>query len=288
MNNISSSQAALAGKLYIVATPIGNRDDITLRAIHILKSVDHILAEDTRHSKQLLRPLGINTPLSSFHAHNELERTEEIIHHLQLGQSFALISDAGTPLISDPGYPLVQKARQQGISVIPIPGACAFISALSASGVPCDKFTFLGFLPAKTSARRERLASIKTLEQTVVFYESTHRIADCLADIAEVLGIDYELVLAKELTKSYETFISGRCEIIQQWLQEDAAHCKGEFVLIFPAKTNPRASNTHTLLSILLKELPLKQAVQLTCQFTGEHKNELYKMALELQGKTTV
>lgn len=283
MINISSSETELlSGNLYIVATPIGNRDDISLRAIHILKTVDKILAEDTRHSKQLLLPLGITTPLTSLHAHNEADKSDELLSALKSGRSFALISDAGTPLISDPGFPLVKKARQLGISVIPIPGACALIAALSASGAPCDTFTFIGFLPAKTAARREKLASFRTYEHTLVFYESTHRIIDCLSDIADILGSKCEIVLAKELTKTFETFRSGHCDAIQQWLTEDKARCKGEFVLIIPPRPHKPETNHQALLSLLLAELPLKQAVKIACQLTGENKNELYKLALEL------
>lgn len=283
MINISSRKTdPLSGNLYIVATPIGNRDDISLRAIDILKSVDQILAEDTRHSKQLLLPLGITTPLISLHAHNEAEKSNELILALKSGRSFALISDAGTPLISDPGYPLVNTARQQGINVIPIPGPCAVIAALSASGAPCDTFTFIGFLPAKSGARREKLAAFKTCEHTLVLYESTHRIIDCLHDISNVLGSEREIVLAKELTKTFEAFVSGNCTTILQWLTEDNARCKGEFVLIIPPCSQKPESNHQALLSVLLDELPLKQAVKIACQLTGGNKNELYKLALEL------
>ena len=281
-NNSSRKTDLLTGNLYIVATPIGNREDISSRAITILKSVDQILAEDTRHKKQLLIPLGITTPLTSLHAHNETDKSDELILALQQGRSFALISDAGTPLISDPGYPLVKKARLLDIPVIPIPGPCALIAALSASGVPCDTFTFIGFLPAKSTARRETLESLKTAEHTIVFYESTHRINDCINDISNILGSDCELVLAKELTKSFETFISGRCQDVQDWLIADKAHCKGEFVLILPPREQPSHQSDHQhLLSVLLSELPLKQAVKIACKLTGAHKNELYKIALD-------
>lgn len=275
------------GTLYIVATPIGNRDDLSLRAIHTLKSVDSILAEDTRHSKQLLLPLGISTPLIALHAHNETDRSNDVITALQQGKSFALISDAGTPLISDPGFPLVRKARQMGIPVVPVPGACALIAALSASGVPCDSFTFIGFLPAKSMARCKILASLENSEHTVVFYESTHRIKDCLVDIATVLGASRELVLAKELTKTFETFVAGTSVDIQQWLDADAARCKGEFVLILPAHETVEETNHEPLLSVLLEELPLKQAVKIACRLTGSAKNDLYQLALSLTNTKT-
>lgn len=281
MFNISSSKNEhLTGNLYIVATPIGNREDISLRAINTLKSVDKILAEDTRHSKQLLIPLGITTPISSLHAHNEADKSEQIIQALQQGQSFALISDAGTPLINDPGYPLVKKARLSGIPVIPIPGACALITALSASGAPCDSFTFMGFLPAKLTARREKLASFKKETRTIIFYESTHRIQECLNDIADVLGNDCEMVLAKELTKTFETFVSGSCIEVIEWMNAEQERTKGEFVIILPAREEEPETDYRQILSTLLAELPLKQAVKIACKLTGGNKNELYKLAL--------
>jgi 16S rRNA (cytidine1402-2'-O)-methyltransferase len=282
MNNNSSSKTVPAGVLYIVATPIGHRDDISLRAIETLRSVDMILAEDTRHSKPLLFPLGISTPMMSLHAHNESERLDEVISALQQGKHLALISDAGTPLISDPGFELVRKARALNVSVVPIPGPCALITALSASGVPCDTFTYIGFLPAKSAARCKKLESLRTIEHTIILYESTHRIADCLDDIAKTLGANCQLVLTKELTKTFETFVSGTCEEIINWLQADAARCKGEFVLIFPPKEIKAQHNHHTLLSVLIKELPMKQAVKIACQLTGDSKNALYDLALKL------
>lgn len=281
-NNSSRKTDGTPGNLYIVATPIGNRDDISRRAIETLSAVDQILAEDTRHSKQLLAPLGITTPLTSLHAHNEADKSDLLINALLQGRSFALISDAGTPLISDPGYPLVKKAREQGIPVIPIPGACALIAALSASGAPCDRFTFIGFLPAKSTARRDTLKACLSLTHTLILYESTHRIQACLQDIADTWGADCELVLAKELTKTFETFISGRCHEVQAWLEDDSARCKGEFVLILPPAARPPQNDHQHLLSVLLAELPLKQAVKIACSLTGEHKNELYKLALSL------
>lgn len=278
--------ATTVGSLYIVATPIGNRDDISLRALAVLKSVDAILAEDTRHSLQLLNSLGIQKQLISLHAHNEASKTEKMIEALQQGQSFALISDAGTPLISDPGFPLVRQAREKKIEVVPIPGACALITALCAAGVPCDSFTFAGFLPAKQAARRSRLESLRHNEHTLVFYESTHRIKDCLEDISEVYGKDYELVLAKELTKTFERFIQASAQDIKRWLEADAGHPKGEFVLILPPQAEEsNQQQEREILHILLEELPLKQAVKIAARLSGGNKNELYKLALELQGK---
>lgn len=282
MNEISARNP---GTLYVVATPIGNREDITLRALATLQSVDAILAEDTRHSMQLLTLLGIKKPLISLHTHNEKERSLSLINELLNGKSFALISDAGTPLISDPGFPLVSQAQTHHISVVPIPGACALIAALSAAGVACDAFSFLGFLPAKQAARRDKLKSVYTIEHTLVFYESTHRILDSLDDITFVFGDDCQLVLAKELTKTFERFIKGDGATIKAWLLADKAHSKGEFVLMIPPR-NDRPKDENKLLpilTVLLTELPLKQAVKLTSKITGENKNEVYDLALKCQ-----
>lgn len=279
-----NAQATEIGSLYIVATPIGNREDITLRALHILKSVDFILAEDTRHSMQLLTLLGIKNKLCSLHAHNESEKSKYYIEQLLQGQSAALISDAGTPLISDPGYPLVALARMHQIPVIPIPGACALITALSAAGVPCDAFSFLGFLPAKQKARKDKLDSLRAHPYTIVFYESTHRIIDCLEDIKAIYGSDCQLVLAKELTKTFERFISGSVVEVLAWLLEEVNRTKGEFVLIIPPReTVTQAPIYEKWLTVLLKELPLKQAVSLVCEMTGGNKNEVYELALKVK-----
>lgn len=278
------TSASTLGVLYVVATPIGNLEDISVRAIHTLQQVDTILSEDTRHSQQLLQHLGIKKPLLSFHAHNEADKSASIITALQAGKSFALISDAGTPLISDPGYSLVKQARTLNISVIPIPGPCAVITALSAAGVPCDVFSFFGFLPAKTKARQEKLNSLKQLEHTLVFYESTHRIHACIEDISTVFGKECELVIAKELTKTFEHFVMGSITTVKSWFAQDSARTKGEFVVIIPARLVTRSkSEEERILSILLSELPLKQAVNLTASITQGHKNSLYQSALNQQ-----
>lgn len=281
---MTNSLATGIGTLYIVATPIGNREDITLRALQVLKSVDFILAEDTRHSLQLLGSLGIKNQVHSLHAHNEHEKSQQLIEHFLAGKSAALISDAGTPLISDPGYILVKLAREHDIPVVPIPGACALITALCAAGVPCDSFLFSGFLPAKHSARKAKLESLGDAMHTLVFYESTHRILDCLNDIAEVYGKECTLVLAKELTKTFERFISGNVQEVTNWLMADPAHTKGEFVLVIPPRPELDAQENHEeLLTILLEELPLKQAVTIACKLTKASKNELYDLALQLK-----
>ncbi|HHL3492583.1 TPA: 16S rRNA (cytidine(1402)-2'-O)-methyltransferase [Legionella pneumophila] len=282
---MTNTLATDLGTLYIVATPIGNREDISFRALNTLKNVDLILAEDTRHSKQLLTSLGIKNNLSSLHAYNEANKSKEIIEKLLHGKSIALISDAGTPLISDPGFPLVKQAHEHHIPVVPVPGACALIAALSAAGVACDSFAFLGFLPAKQSARRHELQSLRSAPYTLVFYESTHRIIDSLNDIAEIYGQDCELVLAKEITKSFERFVSGKIREIIDWLLSDPGHTKGEFVLIFPPRSLNEELHSHEkLLKILLEELPLKQAVTIACKLTNANKNQLYEEALKLKG----
>ncbi|MGL5741924.1 MAG: 16S rRNA (cytidine(1402)-2'-O)-methyltransferase [Legionella sp.] len=283
---MTNSLATGIGTLYIVATPIGNREDITLRALDVLKSVDFILAEDTRHSLQLLTSLGIKSHLQSLHAHNENDKSNSIIEQLQAGKSIALISDAGTPLISDPGFLLVKLARQHDIPVIPIPGACALITALCAAGVPCDSFLFSGFLPAKQQERKSKLESLRSEPHTLIFYESTHRVLDCLNDLGDVYGQDCDVVLAKELTKSFERFVTGTILEVKNWLLAEPALTKGEFVLIIPPRLIHTEQDAHEkLLQILLDELPLKQAVTLACKLTDAPKNELYEKALALKNK---
>lgn len=281
---MTNSPATGIGTLYIVATPIGNRDDISLRALSTLKSVDLILAEDTRHSKPLLTSLGIKNNLSSLHAHNEGDKSRDIINQLLSGTSIALISDAGTPLISDPGYPLVKLAREHHITVTPIPGPNALITALCAAGVPCDVFSFMGFLPTKNQARINKLKELLDISHTLVFYESTHRILESLNDISSVYGESCEIVLVKELTKTFERFVSGRVTEVIQWLTQDLGHVKGEFVLIIPARPLQNDSlPAEQTLKILLEELPLKQAVSLACKLTQVNKNELYDIALRIK-----
>lgn len=278
------TQATNSGILYIVATPIGNRDDISIRALQILKSVDFILAEDTRHSLPLLTALGVKNHLSSLHAYNEEEKSQLMITRLLQGQSIALISDAGTPLISDPGFPLVRLAQQQGIQVVPIPGPCALITALSAAGIPCDSFLFLGFLPAKHQARIAKLEALGHLPYTLIFYESTHRIQECLTDIAQCFGQDSDVVLAKELTKTFERFVSGTVHEVLAWLLQDAGHIKGEFVLIIPPRVVQNNEEKYdNILTTLLNELPLKQAVSLASKLTQVPRNTLYERALMLK-----
>ncbi|MBJ16437.1 MAG: 16S rRNA (cytidine(1402)-2'-O)-methyltransferase [Legionellaceae bacterium] len=279
----TSAATSLAGCLYIVATPIGNAADLTYRAHTILQQVDYILAEDTRHSRPLLKAYNIQTPVQSLHEHNEAQKSTEIIAHLLKGCHYALISDAGTPLISDPGFHLVKSAREAGIAVVPIPGACAIIAALCASGLPCDTFLFTGFLPAKPLARHNKLKSLEKT-QTTVLYESTHRIHACIEDIRQIYGEHYQFVLAKELTKKFEHFKHGTADDLLTWLNHSSSAAKGEFVLILPAQAaKPTPSTSQALLAVLLAELPLKQAVKIASLYTKEPKNQLYELALKLK-----
>ncbi len=271
------------GTLYLVSTPIGNREDISFRALATLKQVDFILAEDTRHTAPLLSLFGIQKPLVALHAHNEAHQSQEMLLRLLNGESAALVSDAGTPLISDPGFVLVKMAREANILVVPIPGACALIAALSASGVPTDVFTFIGFLPTKTAARIKKLACFAGVGHTLVLYEATHRIEACIEDIGTVFGEDYVFVLAKELTKTHECFKQGNSKALQDWFDEDKARVKGEFVLVLPPKPVVVEDDLDHHLGILLEELPLKQAVKLAIALTGKQKNEVYNRALMIQ-----
>ena len=274
--------------MYVVATPIGNLADLTERAAKVLGSVDLIACEDTRHTQKLLQHLGIRKPLISVHEHNERDRIEQIAAHLVDGRSIALVSDAGTPLISDPGYPLVNALRQRGHQVVPIPGASALIAALSAAGLPTDRFMFEGFLPHKSGARRERLDGVRNEARTLVFYESRHRILDTLADMRDCFGAERPVCIARELTKAFETFYNGTLEDV---LVEIAAHDnnqKGEFVVMLAGHPSPEPAESvdiERLFRLLLAELPPKKAAAIVAELTGESKKSLYQKALEIQGK---
>ena len=272
--------------LYIVATPIGNLNDITLRAIEILKKVDLVAAEDTRHSGLLLQHLGIKAKLFALHDHNEQEKSQLLIEKLKSGVSIALISDAGTPLINDPGYHLVKACRENEINVVPIPGACAAIAALSVAGLPSDKFSYEGFLPAKSKARQDYLMTLVNETRTMIFYESTHRLLDTLHDMQTVFGTDKQIVLAKELTKTWETIVSYPVNQLINWLNEDIARQKGEFVLIVEGHTKTDTDidpNVIHTLKLLTKELPLKKAAAITAEIYGLKKNQLYQIGLSLE-----
>ncbi|WP_276902282.1 16S rRNA (cytidine(1402)-2'-O)-methyltransferase [Frischella perrara] len=271
--------------LYIVATPIGNLGDITLRAIETLKNVDLIAAEDTRHSGLLLQHFAIEGRLYPLHDHNEQQKTEALIEKLKSGLSIALISDAGTPLINDPGYHLVKACYQNQITVVPVPGACAAITALSVSGLPTDRFCYEGFLPAKSKARIDLLTQLKQEPRTVVFYESTHRILDSLQDMLNVYGPEKIVVLAKELTKSWETIIHSPLKDLIEWLKADDNRKKGEFVLIVEGydKVNEQEIDPDAikLLNRLQQEIPLKKAAGIVAEIYGLKKNQLYQLGLE-------
>lgn len=279
------------GILYIVATPIGNLEDLSPRAEKVLSSVAIVAAEDTRHSGRLLQHLGLRKPMIALHEHNERERVDHVLKELQAGKDLALISDAGTPLISDPGYVVVREARALGIRVSPIPGPCALVTALSAAGLPTDRFLFAGFLPAKRTGRKSALEALKREQSTLVFYESPHRILDTLVDLVAVLGGERELVLGRELTKTFETFYSGSAEDVLAELQADPHGSKGEFVVVVRgAEASGGAGeepglDVDKLLVLLLAELPVKKVAKIIAELTGGSKNELYQRALELKDR---
>jgi len=275
------------GLLYVVATPIGNLSDITLRALEILKSVDAIAAEDTRHTSGLLSHFGISKKLIAVHEHNEHQSAEKLLAQLQAGENIALVTDAGTPGISDPGAVVVDFVRKSGIRVVPIPGASAVIAALSASGIAQNGFLFHGFLPASGAARRKALEVLKVQTVTLVFYEAPHRIVDSIVDMAAVLGAERRITIARELTKTFETIHSCALQDAEAWLQADANQQRGEFVLLVEAAAikdaNEISEETVRVLKLLLAELPLKQAVKLATEITGEKKNVLYELALKIK-----
>jgi 16S rRNA (cytidine1402-2'-O)-methyltransferase len=276
----------MSGKLYIVATPIGNLGDITIRAVDILKSVDLVLAEDTRHSKKLFVHYEIETSLRAFHEHNEKDKTEAIINEINAGKSIALISDAGTPLISDPGYHLVTKAKKVSIQVVPVPGPSALITALSSSGLASNSFTFFGFLPSKPVARLKLLQTKINLDETIIFYESPKRILSTLEDMLEVFGESREVCFAKELTKSFETILTDRLPNLIEYLDADISHQKGEFViLVSPADKIDSIESERQLdkiLPILCSEMGASKAAKLAAKITGIDKKHCYKRALAL------
>ncbi|HBV75175.1 MULTISPECIES: 16S rRNA (cytidine(1402)-2'-O)-methyltransferase [Vibrio] len=272
--------------LYIVPTPIGNLGDITQRSLDILHQVDLIAAEDTRHTGRLLSHFGIATKTYALHDHNEQQKAQVLVEKVLSGESIALVSDAGTPLISDPGYHLVTKCRQAGVKVVPLPGACAVITALSASGLPSDRFSFEGFFPAKSKGRKDKLLEIIKVERTCIFYESPHRITDSLADMLEILGPDREVVLARELTKTFETIHGAPLGELIEWIEQDSNRKRGEMVLLIHGyredkKEDALPDDALRTLSILVKELPLKKAAALVAEIHNLKKNALYKWGLE-------
>ena len=273
--------------LYIVATPIGNRDDITLRALTILRSVDRILAEDTRHSQHLLQHYDINRPLVSVHEHNEAGRLTQIVQWLEAGESLALITDAGTPLISDPGFVLVRALRERGLNVVPIPGVSAVITALCAAGLPTDRFQFIGFLPAKAGPRERTLSAALSYRGTSLCYESPRRLLDTLNLLAE-LAPERPLVVARELTKQFETFLSGTASELAARVHEDSDQQRGEIVLLIHGQTedvlNP-GIDADALLALLAEHMPPKKAAGEAARLLGGSKNDLYARLLAQKSK---
>lgn len=273
--------------LYVVATPIGNLQDITLRALEVLKTVDVIAAEDTRHTSHLLSHFAIQKKLIAVHEHNEQKSAQILLERLRAGESIALVTDAGTPGISDPGAIVVDVLREAGVKVVPVPGASAVIAALSASGITANGYVFYGFLPASGSQRRKTLEALKGYSSTLVFYEAPHRIIECVEDLAKVLGGERRITIARELTKTFETFHRCVLQDAKGWLESDPNQQRGEFVLLVEAAAVVEEADTsedaERILRLLLADLPLKQAVKLATEITGVKKNILYEFALKLK-----
>lgn len=268
-----------AGTLHVVATPIGNLADLSPRALETLRTVAAICAEDTRHTRQLLAHFGVERPLLALHEHNEAELAQTLVARLAAGESLALVSDAGTPLVSDPGFRLVRAAREAGIRVSPVPGPSALIAALSVAGLPSDRFAFEGFLPAKASARRDRLAALAGEPRTLVFYESSHRIADTLADCVAAFGGERPAVLARELTKLFETVLDGDLSTLQARVEADANQRKGEFVLLVQGAAedaDARIAEGRRVYALLAAELKPSLAAKLAAEITGAPRKALY------------
>ncbi len=284
MSENSQILSSFPAKLYIIATPIGNISDITYRAIETLQRVDIIAAEDTRHSGRLLSHYQIKKPMIALHDHNERERSKMLIGKIKNGQAVALISDAGTPLISDPGYHLVNECRASGVDVVPIPGPSAVITALSCAGLATDRFTFEGFLPAKEKGKQDKLKALIEEKRTMVFYESPRRIIDTVKQVILIFGADRKLVIARELTKAFESFYSLTASEMLIWLEKDTNHCRGEFVLMIAGANLQEDSlpqDALNTLRLLKEQLPLKKAAALTAQIHQQKKNELYKWGLD-------
>ena len=275
-----------ANTLYVVATPIGNLGDISQRAIEVLEQVDVIACEDTRHTQKLLSHLGIKNRTMSLHDHNERQRQQQIADLLGEGKSVALVSDAGTPLISDPGFHVVRHLREQNLTVTAIPGACAAITALSISGLPTDRFTFEGFLPAKSGARKSTLSALAHETRTMVFYDAPRRAIDTIKDVAEVFGDERQVVIARELTKTFETVTSNSAGNLVSWLEQDSNQLKGEMVLMIAGKVEDQdaiSPEIEQTLSLLVKELPPKKACAIAAEIYGIKKNKLYDLALSMK-----
>ncbi len=281
----------MSGILYVVATPIGNLSDLSRRAAETLSAVDLIAAEDTRHSRIILAHLALRKPVVSYHAHNEAQRSAELLRRLQAGEQVALISDAGTPLVSDPGFRLVDLAHRHAIPVVPVPGPSAVITALSAAGLATDRFTFLGFLPSKKKARQELLRSVVDAGQTQVFFESSHRIRDTLCDFQRCFDNARLMAIARELTKQFEEIVRLPVGEAVDWLDSDANRSRGEFVLLLSGVEVPacdagrQSSEIDRLITLLQPQLPLKKVVEICVDYFGVPKNQVYRMALEQKKK---
>lgn len=288
MTDVAGASKSTVGTLYVVATPIGNLDDMSARALKVLADVALIAAEDTRHSIRLLQHFGIDTPLAACHEHNERDEGGRFLGKLLAGEDVALVSDAGTPLISDPGYHLVRQARAAGVSVVPVPGACALIAALSAAGLPSDRFIFEGFLPARRAGRLARLEQVREEPRTLIFYEAPHRILECLEDMETVFGGERPALLARELTKTFETLKGLPLAELRAFVAGDSNQQRGECVVLVGGWTAPEgeqaiSSEAQRVLDLLLAELPLKRAAALASEITGVRKNLLYQRALDKQ-----
>ncbi len=276
-----------SGKIYVVATPIGNLGDMTARAIEVLNQVDLILAEDTRHSLPLLQHFQIQTRCQAFHEHNEKAVAESICNRVAQGESVAIISDAGVPLISDPGFPLVRLAHERGLPVLAIPGACAAISAISVAGLATDRFSFEGFLPAKPGGKRKVLGALLNEPRTMIFYESPRRVIDTLKIMIELFGTERKAVLARELTKLFETVRNAPLDELLAFVESDSNQVKGEIVLLLEGKVKEETDEDHEelkrVLAVLLNEVSLKQAVVITMKLKGLKRNQVYPVALEVK-----
>ncbi len=282
-----------AGVLYVVAVPIGHLDDISARALSVLAAVDVIAAEDTRTSGRLLQHYGLQRPLLALHDHNEAERVPALIARLQVGESVALVSDAGTPLISDPGYRLIAAAHDAGVVVSPVPGACAAVAALSSAGIATDRFFFEGFLPAKQAARQARLRDLADVSATLVFYEAPHRIVETLADLVTVLGAERLATMAREITKTFETIRRDDLATLSAWVESDSNQQRGEIVLVVAGAperviTDQKLLSAEEVLATLVKELPLRQAAAMTASLFGLKRNALYDTAMRIKAELEI
>jgi len=288
VTDVAGASKPTVGTLYVVATPIGNLDDMSARALKVLADVALIAAEDTRHSIRLLQHFGIDTPLAACHEHNERDEGGRFLGKLLAGEDVALVSDAGTPLISDPGYHMLRQPRAAGVSVVPVPGACALIAALSAAGLPSDRFIFEGFLPARQAGRLARLEQVREEPRTLIFYEAPHRILECLQDMETVFGGERPALLARELTKTFETLKGLPLAELRAFVAGDSNQQRGECVVLVGGWSAPEgeqaiSSEAQRVLDLLLAELPLKRAAALASEITGVRKNLLYQRALDKQ-----